>query len=120
MNIKNFVKKSYFGVRRFFLKIIRAPDKLPELKAPDVRSLLCVRVDRIGDLVVTLSALKALKNIFVNAKITVLAAQANSTLLKAVPWIDEVIAYRRSPSNGGFINPIEVVSLVPVGDGRGT
>ena len=53
-----------------------------------------MRIDRIGDVVVSLPALKALKDVFPQCRLTLILKERNLPLLKALPWIDELVAYK--------------------------
>ena len=60
--------------------------------APDMR-ILVVRLDRIGDLILSLPAIEALRRRFPSASISVMTRPATRTLFEGQPAIDEVIAY---------------------------
>ncbi len=95
MNIKAICKGAYLGARQLLLKLISAAVKKPPGPSTvGAKSVLAVRIDRIGDLVVSLAALKHLRNVFPAAKIAVLTTRQNSALLNVFPWIDEVIVYQ--------------------------
>lgn len=60
----------------------------------DVRRLLVVRADNIGDVLMVGPALRALKEGLPGAKMTLLASPAGAEAAPLVPWIDEVIRWR--------------------------
>jgi len=100
IRIAPFFKDIYLASRRFPLGMIGIFVKKKGMDEMRPKSLLAIRIDRIGDLMVTLPALKALRRIFPEARISVLAAEENAPLLTVFPWIDEVITYR------GFIRTV--------------
>lgn len=62
----------------------------------NVKNILVVRLDHIGDLICTLPALPVLKDRFPSAKITVLTGVEGPAILKENPFVDDVITF---PSN---------------------
>jgi len=58
-----------------------------------VRKILCVRLDNIGDLLMTTPALRALKERFPQAEIVLLTSQVGSRIAPLVPVIDRWIVY---------------------------
>jgi len=59
---------------------------------PDMR-ILVVRLDRIGDLMLSLPAIEALRRRFPSASISVMTRPATRALFEGQPAVDEVIAY---------------------------
>lgn len=57
-----------------------------------IRKILCVRVDNIGDVLMTTPALRALKQHF-DAEITLLASAAGSDVAPFIPEIDRVVTF---------------------------
>src|SRR5689334_14508979 len=54
------------------------------------KSILCIRADNMGDLIMTAPALRALKETF-GCKITVLTSKMGNGIAPFIPEIDEVI-----------------------------
>ncbi len=54
---------------------------------------LIMRLDRVGDLVLSLPAIDALRQQYPDSKITVMTRPYTQDLLKGHPWVDEVWAY---------------------------
>lgn len=94
MKLKVIFKNIYFNLRRFILHTIPIKIKESDLKAIEIKSILVIRIDRIGDLIVSIPALKALRGAFPKAKISSLVRKGNDALLGGSPWNDEVICYR--------------------------
>jgi len=64
-----------------------------ESKPLDFKNILFIRVDRIGDMVLSTPAFAAIKARWPRSRLTVLASSANAGVLKNNPHVDEVIIY---------------------------
>jgi len=97
-SFKPFVKTVYLTARRHALSglhpLVSHDASAPAPGSP--QNILWIRVDRIGDMVLSTPAFKAIKAAFPRTRLTVMASQANQTLLKNNPHVDEVIIYDRS------------------------
>lgn len=85
-------RNSYLLIRNILLWLILRPKKV----APQdltIKSILAIRIDRVGDLVLSTPAIKALREYFPKAKIYVLVKKGNETLLKGSRFVDSVIVY---------------------------
>src|SRR5918997_2272869 len=60
----------------------------------EVRRLLVVRLDNIGDVVMTGPVLRALKENLPSSHITLMASPGGSKAAPLLPWVDEVLAWR--------------------------
>ena len=60
----------------------------------EARRLLVVRLDNIGDVVMTGPVLRALKEGLPGSHITLLASPGGSKAAPLLPWVDEVLAWR--------------------------
>lgn len=86
---------------------------LPELQ--DLSRILVVRLDNIGDMVMTGPALRALRQAYPAADITMLASPAGQQVTPFLPWIDNVIAWRaiwQDISPDAPLNPYRELRLV--------
>ncbi len=72
---------------------VRARNILQDHFVPKNLNILLVRLDRIGDLVLSLPAIRAVRERFPNARISVVTRVATQTILEGHRDIDEVIAY---------------------------
>lgn len=59
-----------------------------------VRRVLAVRLDNIGDVLMTGPALRTLRQALPGAEITLLASPAGTRTAALLPWVDEVITHR--------------------------
>jgi lipopolysaccharide heptosyltransferase II len=71
-------------------RLIRHPARIQ----PDqVRRILVIRLDLLGDLVMSLPVVTSLKEAYANAEVTVLALPYAAELLALVPEVDRVLTY---------------------------
>lgn len=98
ISLKSILKAIYLNVRGFALKtlsILLFQRKLfPALR--NIGSILFIRVDRIGDMVLSTPAFRAIKAALPEVHLAVMASPANAPVLKKNPEVDEVIVYDRS------------------------
>ncbi|MBV8260343.1 MAG: lipopolysaccharide heptosyltransferase II [Paraburkholderia sp.] len=66
----------------------------------EVKRILCVRLDQLGDVLMTTPALHALRESAPHRHITLLASPAGAALARYLPDVDEVIEYH-APWTGG-------------------
>ncbi len=66
-------------------------------------NILVVRTDRIGDVVLTTAAVRALRKNFLDARISMMVAPSTQQLVEGNPDIDEVIIHDRSGNNKGVM-----------------
>lgn len=90
-----FLRTFYLFIRTVILKIIGLFIKSPScsIDTNKIRKILFIRVDRIGDLVLSTPALKFLKQKYPRALLAVLVSPSVQTLIEACPFIDEVLAF---------------------------
>jgi len=100
---RSVIKNIYLRLRRLILYFLPIDRKERSFAAADIKSILVIRNDRIGDLIVSLGALKALKEAFPLARVSVLVRSGNEALLKNIPWVDEAILYE------GFFSAIRLL-----------
>jgi heptosyltransferase-2 len=93
-NFKHFLKEIYVKTRKISMRplLLLRKTTLPSKHA--IKSILFLRHDRIGDMVLSTAALKALRKVYPHARITVLASERNYEILKHNPTVDEVIIYK--------------------------
>src|SRR5580693_2037604 len=71
-----------------------------------MENILLIRLKSIGDVVLTLPAVNAIRDNFPSAKITFLTSKENAGLLRGFREVDEVISVDRAALRGG--NPLKV------------
>ena len=92
-SIKLFLRDSYLKARKTLLWPLLLLRKTQCLSKEEIRSILFLRHDRIGDMILSTAALKALKRAYPQAKITVLASERNHEILTHSPHVDEIPIY---------------------------
>jgi heptosyltransferase III len=97
----SFLKKiEIFGREKIIMKIFASMqpsvvhDSLPAGYTP--KSVLLMRQDKLGDMVVTLQYIRALKKALPNCKFTVLASDKNEAIIKYETGFDKII-YSKKP-----------------------
>ncbi|MFC1804896.1 glycosyltransferase family 9 protein [Candidatus Omnitrophota bacterium] len=87
----------YLSARSLILTLLINPFLSPKIQKFDsssVKRVLFIRLDRIGDIAVSLPAIAALGKIFPKADISLLVREDNTRLLKGFKGIDEIIPYQ--------------------------
>ena len=91
------IKQVYLSSRRFIIYFFIRPyfyKKEISFHDQEIKKILVVRLERIGDLIISLPALKMLRQVFTHARISVLVREKTGVLLADITDIDEVIPYR--------------------------
>lgn len=65
---------------------------------PSIKNILVVRNDKIGDFVLALPAIQAIKLAFPDAKVTALVPNYTKAIAEQFDWIDEVIIDSKDPA----------------------
>ncbi len=74
-----------------------------QIKSAKPLNILVVRTDRIGDVVLTTAAVRALRKNFPDARITMMVAPSTSDLVHGNPDIDDIIIHDRAGRNKGVL-----------------
>jgi heptosyltransferase-2 len=91
---RNLLKKSYLIMRRIVLFLPGLLNIKRTLRREDIRSILLLRHDRVGDMVLSTPVFRALKTRYPDANITVLASETNQEILLNNPNVDEILIYK--------------------------
>ncbi len=95
--MKDYLKTAYLNIRKFSLccfSVLLSQKKVYNINPNgDIKNVLFIRIDRIGDLVLSTPALKGLKQKFPNCELTVLAGYSNHSVVLNNPYIDKIIIY---------------------------
>ena len=90
-------KKSKISIQiKAFLMRLLCSRKRVDVNLDKVESILVLRYDRIGDMVVTTPLFKALRERFPEVKISVLASQSNAKIIENNPNINQVYVFPAS------------------------
>ncbi len=93
-HLKQTLKLTYLLSRRTLLSPLVSLRKLTIPQKEDISTILFLRNDRIGDMVLSTAAFKALRTIYPQAKITVVASENNNQIIRNNPNIDTVLIHR--------------------------
>ena len=111
--MKQHLKEIYLTLRKIFLDFLSVlffREKIADSDGhEDIRKILFVRIDRIGDLVLSTPAIKALKQQYPQAGLFVMASRSNFSILKQNPYIDQVVVFDRRQT---LIQKIKCVMLL--------
>lgn len=80
----------------------------------NVRNLLVMRLDNIGDVVMTGPALRALKEALPGVRLTLMVSPAGANAAPLLPWVDDVIVWRAmwQQLGGGPFDPAREAELI--------
>jgi ADP-heptose:LPS heptosyltransferase len=103
--MRKYLKRTYLDARGAIFRALYPffpPANI--FPAEDIKSVLLIRRDRIGDVVLSTPAMKAVRATFPKAKITVLLAPGTKGLLEGAEFIDEITtdASWRTLSKGAY------------------
>jgi ADP-heptose:LPS heptosyltransferase len=76
-------------IKGYLLKKFTKKDK-SNIDFSEIKSVLFLRYDRIGDMIITTPVFRELKKIRPDIKIGVLASKANSQIIKYSPYVDDI------------------------------
>lgn len=91
--MREIIKKIHLGLRKTALGFLVRQKAMSVIDPDKVGSILIIRMDRIGDLVESIPAIRTIKRIFPKSRITILLSRSTLALIKLIPEIDEVIVY---------------------------
>ena len=74
-------------------------------------NILIVRTDRIGDVVLTTPAIKALRQSYPGARISILVTPATFDLVNGNPYLDEILMDDRCGRNRGLLGFLRLAHL---------
>ena len=94
-------KMFYLRSRQAMLRLIGrvlASNRVRTAPRPaEIKKILFIRTDRIGDMVLSTPAIRSLKRNYPQARLTVLASPSNHALLQHDPDVDEVLVLDAAP-----------------------
>jgi lipopolysaccharide heptosyltransferase II len=93
-HLKESLKDIYLGIRKILLFPFLLLRSIEALEEGEIRSILFLRHDRVGDMVLSTPVFKALKRRFPHARLAVLASEGNWEVIKNNPNIDEIVVFR--------------------------
>tara|TARA_B110000858_G_C17799577_1_gene474501 strand:+ start:464 stop:1555 length:1092 start_codon:yes stop_codon:yes gene_type:complete len=97
----------FINLKAFLLRGL-AKKKPVDFQLIDAKSVLFLRYDRIGDMVITTPVFRELKRSIPNINIIVLASSINRDVILNNPFIDEVIINNKNNFFGDFISLLKL------------
>lgn len=92
--LKKLIYKPEVAIERFPYEKEKVTLSRPAISYPgEVKSMLLIKLDRIGDVLLTLPAFKSLREAFPKAKITYLISPLLKELVELLPFHDEIITF---------------------------
>ena len=82
---------------------------------PAPERVLVKEVNWLGDLVISLPALKAVRRAFPQARLSVLVKEELASFFDGARWIDEVIAYKLSRGARGIAERLSIIGRIRAG-----
>lgn len=104
---KALLKQPYLKIRKILLSPLLL-NRNNTLKEQDIKKILLLRNDRVGDMTLSTPVFKALKKRYPDAKITVLASEKNQDILLNNPYVDEILVYKGINT---FVNEIRIMKF---------
>ena len=91
--------KLSFLIRKIFFNFYEKLNltKRNSIPLKKVKSILILRTDRLGDAIITIPLIRAIKEYFPDKKLYVLSSERNKIIFKANPYIDEIFTIDISP-----------------------
>ena len=93
-HLKQTLKPTYLLSRRTLLSTLVSLRKPTIPPKEDISTILFIRNDRIGDMVLSTAALKALRTVYPQATITVVASEKNNQIITNNPNVDSILIHR--------------------------
>ncbi|OGF51808.1 MAG: hypothetical protein A2044_08615 [Candidatus Firestonebacteria bacterium GWA2_43_8] len=90
-----------------FIRISKKGSVQGAFQISKIKNIIIVRLDKVGDLILSTPVFENIKKTIPEAKITVLVRSYNAGVLKNNPFVDEVLLYdnkkdRKKYENGGY------------------
>lgn len=79
------------------------------MKSTNFHNILIVRTDRIGDVVLTTPAIKALRRAYPGARISILVTPSTYDLVNGNPYVDEILVDDRQGRHKGLFGFVRLV-----------
>jgi ADP-heptose:LPS heptosyltransferase len=83
--------------------------KYTTLSLENINHILFIRIDRIGDLVLSTAALRTIKQFLPSSTLTVLASPSNAPLLINNPYVDQILVYDGSAT---YLESFRIIQLL--------
>jgi heptosyltransferase-2 len=92
--VRAFLRSSYLMTRKLLLFPFLAFRRTVCPRREEIKKILVLRYDRIGDMVLSSPVFRILKTKYPGARITVVASRVNADVIKNDPYVDEIFIYK--------------------------
>lgn len=92
-HFKDSFKAVYLRIRKLLLLPLLFLRDIKAIKENEIKKILFLRHDRVGDMVLSTPVFKSLRKRFPYARLTVLASERNHEVIKNNPSVDEILIY---------------------------
>ena len=92
--LQEVLKTSYLAARKFILSPFLSLRSTKKPTGGQIKKILFLRCDGVGDMVLSTPAFKALKNKYPSAVLTVLASERNCEVIRDDPYVDKILLYK--------------------------
>lgn len=99
-----------FNLKQMFKKTIEVYQK-----AKDIKKILVIKISAIGDVILAIPSLKAIRHKFPNAHIAVLTNLASRQILQRCPYINEVIIFDKKQQQTKLKRIFEIARILRQG-----
>jgi len=103
--VRSKLRQLWLGVRGWVLHLLPKPVSVP-LQADRIHRILLIRLDRLGDVVLTSALLKPLHQLFPHAQVDIWVKPAFAPLFKAHPYLRQVHTVRPDADYDLVIDPV--------------
>lgn len=93
--VLNTIRRKSFSLLRYLVLLSRKGRKMKNINLTSVRKILVVRNDGLGDMILSLPAIRLIKLNYPKAHLAVVVSRRNRDLVSAAPYVDEVIVCDR-------------------------
>lgn len=100
------MNKLFLALKYIILFFIQLICRYHELEYKECRKVLVLRLDEIGDVVLTTSFLREVRNSYPKAKITLIVKPQVYNLVELCPYVDEILIFKRSEGKFKFFHNI--------------
>lgn len=106
LNIKKICLELYLLCRKVILSVFFHSYQKPVFDKSKVKKILFIRIDRIGDIVLSLPAIRTVRKFFPESRIDILLRSETKDLLLTEGSINTVIVY---PSSNNFLKKLQLI-----------
>jgi lipopolysaccharide heptosyltransferase II len=93
-----------YCIGQFFFCLTGGQNNKQQINLKQVKRILVVRIDEIGDMVMTTPLLRELRRLTPNARITLVVKSSVYNLVEYCPYVDQVLTY--TPGVSRYIRPV--------------